>query len=149
MWNEKRSLMLSKFSTLFLGLLVALVLFTAPGLVRWLMHYSINAHEMYFPFFLASLYTGGFAALLLLYSLYKLLAAIGNGQVFNQKNVFYLRRISWCCVAGSVVALLSTLYYLPWLVAAIVAAFAALIVRVVKNVFAQAIALKEENDYTI
>ena len=44
---------------------------------------------------------------------------------------------------------LSALYYMPFLIVSAAAAFVGLILRVVKNVFAEAVRLKDENDYTI
>lgn len=149
MWNQKRSLALSKISVLvFMGLLLVLF-FTIPWLVRLLMDYSINAHEKFRFFFYATLYTGGVTAFILLYDLYQILKNIGNGNVFIYENVRHLRRISWFCILGAVICLVSCLYYFPWLFVGAAAAFMGLIVRVVKNVVAQAIVLKEENDYTI
>ena len=60
-----------------------------------------------------------------------------------------LRAVSWCCAAVAAVCLLSAGYYLPFLVAAMAAAFMALIVRIVKNVFQQAVRMKDELDYTV
>ncbi|MFV0413667.1 MAG: DUF2975 domain-containing protein [Oscillospiraceae bacterium] len=150
MWNQKRSLALSKlFTLLFMAGLAAVLLF-APRLVKWLILFSINAKPGYFWFYLATIYTGGVFAAALLYNMYRLLHCIGLGQVFTNKNVAFLRHISWCCFIGAVICLVSGLgYYLPWLVVGVAAAFMGLVVRVVKNIVAQAIILKEENDFTI
>ena len=51
--------------------------------------------------------------------------------------------------AGAAICLVSGFYYLPFFVVAACGAFMALIVRVIKNVFTEAIALKDENDFTI
>ncbi|NLB53899.1 MAG: DUF2975 domain-containing protein, partial [Syntrophomonadaceae bacterium] len=59
------------------------------------------------------------------------------------------RRISWSCFLGAVIALVSVFYYNSWLFVAVAAAFMGLIVRVLKNVFAQAVELKNESDYTV
>ena len=45
--------------------------------------------------------------------------------------------------------LFRSLYYMPFLIVSAAAAFVGLILRVVKNVFAEAVRLKDENDYTI
>ena len=77
------------------------------------------------------------------------LSALAAGQVFVSANVARLRRVSWCCMAACLLCLVSAWYYLPWLLVAVAAGFMALIVRIVKNCFAQAAAMKDELDFTI
>ena len=74
---------------------------------------------------------------------------ISEGEVFIPENVSILRLLSWCCIAAGLVCLFSALYYMPFLIVSAAAAFVGLILRVVKNVFAEAVRLKDENDYTI
>ena len=69
--------------------------------------------------------------------------------VFDLRNVKLLRQVSWCCVGAGAVCLVSCLYYLPFIAVAIAAGFMALIVRIVKNIFQQAIDMKAELDLTI
>ena len=45
--------------------------------------------------------------------------------------------------------LASTFYYAPWGLAGVAAGFMALLVRVIKNCFEQAVRMKDELDYTI
>jgi Flp pilus assembly protein TadB len=92
---------------------------------------------------------GAVPAAYLLYSLFRLLRRIETGQVFTADNVELLRRISWSCFAGAIIALISLFYYYPWVFVAVAAAFMGLIVRVVKNVVAQAVELQNEADYTV
>ncbi|WP_411654987.1 DUF2975 domain-containing protein [Anaeromassilibacillus sp. SJQ-1] len=87
--------------------------------------------------------------LFLLLCLHRLLRNIRRERVFEKENVTLLRVISWLCIAVGVVTLVSGLYYTSFFLVAAAAAFCGLIVRVVKNVFEQAIAIKTENDYTI
>ena len=88
-------------------------------------------------------------AAVLLWSLDRLLAAIARGEVFTAENIALLRRCSWCCMAVALICLGFTVTLFYFLLVAAAAAFIGLILRVVKNVFQQALALKEENDYTI
>ena len=62
---------------------------------------------------------------------------------------FCARRISWCCAGAAVVCLAAAYIYLPFAFLGVAAAFMALIVRVLKNAFAQAVHMKDELDYTI
>ncbi|HCR84567.1 DUF2975 domain-containing protein [Syntrophomonas wolfei] len=149
MWNGEKSIILSKLCVLlFMGLLVAAVV-TAPWLTQWYVEFSQAGLEEEAAYFMATIYVGSVPAAYLLYSLLKLLRRIETGQVFTAKNVELLRRISWSCFVGAGIALISLLYYYPWLFMGVAAAFMGLIVRVVKNVVAQAVELKNEADYTV
>ena len=88
------------------------------------------------------------SAVLLLY-LNRLLSRIHKGEFFSEANIFSLRLISWCSFCVAIVTLLAGLFYLSFLLVAVAFAFIGLIVRVVKNVFEQALAIKEENDLTV
>ncbi|MFA7077601.1 MAG: DUF2975 domain-containing protein [Syntrophomonas sp.] len=149
MWNGEKSIILSKLCVLlFMGLLVAAVV-TAPWLTQWYVEFSQAGLEEEAAYFMATIYVGSVPAAYLLYSLLKLLRRIETGQVFTAKNVELLRRISWSCFVGAGIALISLLYYYPWFFMGVAAAFMGLIVRVVKNVVAQAVELKNEADYTV
>lgn len=149
MWNGKRSISLSKLCILlFMGLLIVTVV-SAPWLTRWYFNFPRPELKETEAFFLATIYVGAVPAAYLLYSLLCLLRRIQSGQVFIIQNVENLRRISWTCFVGAGIALVSISYYLPWVFLALAAAFMGLIVRVVKNVVAQAVALQDEVDSTI
>lgn len=149
MWNDHRSIALSKscivvFMAALLGLAVS-----APWLVRWLLDFSRADLAGTEPLFLATIYSGCIPAAVLLWNLYRLLQRISAEQVFITENVDHLRRISWSCFAGAAICLTAALYYIPWGLVGVAAAFMGLIVRVVKNVVAQAVSLQDEVDYTI
>ncbi len=148
MWNGERSISLSKFCILFFIFALIAVVVSAPWLTRWFVDFSYVPKETEW-YFLATIYVGSIPAGYLLYNLFYLLRRIESDQVFIAKNVECLRRISWSCFAGAGVAFASGFYYLSWLFVFVAAAFMGLIVRVVKNVVAQAVALKDEADYTI
>ncbi|HHX77155.1 MAG TPA: DUF2975 domain-containing protein [Firmicutes bacterium] len=149
MWDDKKSLFLSKvFLFLFISGLIGVIV-TAPWLTRWFLDFSRAELKGTRPFFLATIYGGAIPAGILLYNLLGLLKRIEKEQVFIAKNVDCLRRISWSCFAGALIAIISTFYYFPWIFVAIAAAFMGLIVRIVKNVLAKAVELKDEVDYTV
>lgn len=149
MWNGEKSLALTKLCILlFLGLLLAAVV-SAPWLTRWFVDFSQAGLEGTASYFMSTIYVGFVPAAYLLYSLLVLIRRIDVGQVFIAANVELLRRISWSCFLGAVIALVSVLYYSPWFFVAVAAAFMGLIVRVLKNVFAQAVDLQDESDYTV
>ena len=149
MWNESKSLVLSKICViLFMALLLACAAL-APRLVATLTRMSIVASTQGAAPFLVTIYAGCAPAAALLVYLYLLLRRISAGQVFVRENTKYLRYISWCCYVGALICLASTLYYIPWLAVGIAAAFMGLIVRVVKNIIAKAVSLQDEADFTI
>ena len=101
--------------------------------------------------YLAVTYLTAAPAALVLYRLYRILANLAGGQVFVAQNVRHLQVISLCCLAAAAVYLAAALagrLAAMWVLGP-AAGFVGLLVRVVKNVFAQAVALKEENDFTI
>ena len=148
MWNGRKSISLSKLCIrLFMGLLVATVV-SAPWLTLWFLDFS-RAGQGTEAFFLATIYVGCVPAVYLLYNLFRLLDSLEAEQVFITENVERLRRISWSCFVGAGIAIVSVIYYIPWVFLAVSAAFMGLIVRVVKNVVAQAVALQDEVDSTI
>ncbi len=153
MWSEKKSLVLSKVFTILFMAALAGVLAGGPWLVPLAF---IEVHSLaLLPdpnitlYFMLTLYSGGLVAGAMLVLLYRLLYFIGLGQVFTVKNVGLLRGISWCCFVGAAICAASTFYYALWGLVGLAAAFVGLIVRVVKNVMAQAVCLKEENDFTV
>ena len=82
--------------------------------------------------------------------LVKLLLLVRRHLVFTDGAVSCLRTISWCCFIEAFLCLLSTRVFFPaHLAAAFVAGFLGLVLRVVKNVIEEAVALKAENDFTI
>ena len=149
MWTARRSVLLSKLGVLLFAILLLSVVVFAPWLVRWLVFFSRAHLQGIEHLFLATIYAGSVPAAVLLFNLFRLLERISSQEIFVQENVEYLRRISWSCFAGAGICLLSTLYYFPWILVAVPASFMGLIVRVVKNVVAQAVSLKLEADYTV
>lgn len=148
MWTKDYSLRLSVFFTrLFLGALVA-GLFFAPRIVGWLME-AAGGRPVFVGRICIAFYLCAAPAAVLLWSLDRLLAGIARGEVFTAGNIALLRRCSWCCMAVAAVCLVCSVTLFWFLLVTVAAAFIGLILRVVKNVFQQALAIKEENDYTI
>ena len=147
-WNKDKSIALSQICvTVFAALLAALDIgayrfsawFVQVRLMRWQLRVLL----------MISIYSGSIFAWICLYRLWRLIANIKRGAVFVGENVTHMRAISWCCVWAAAICLASAAYYLPLGFVAIAAGFMALIVRIVKNAFQQAIAMKDELDLTI
>jgi hypothetical protein len=149
MWNNKKSIALSKLCIFLFMILLFVTAFFAPWITRWFLGFSRTVLKGSEPFFITTIYTGFVPTAYLLYSLFRLLRRIEEEQVFIIENVEMLRRISWSCFAGASLSFISSFYYLPWVFVAVAAAFMGLIVRVVKNVVAKAVELQNEVDYTV
>jgi len=149
MWNDNRSLVLSKICVIIFIVLLAAAAILAPSLVSRLVDISSNARQAGAGLFLATIYVGSIPAAALLLSMYKLLRRISSGDVFVKENVSSLRFISWCFFAGAIVGTASAAYFIAWLPIGIASAFMCIVVRVVKNVIAKAVSLQDDADFTI
>jgi len=149
MWDDKKSITLSKICIFVFALMLVYIAISAPWIVRRLIDFSRADLAGKKGYFLLTIYSGSVPATILLFCLYRLLHRIEQEQVFITANVECLRRISWSCFSGAIISFISTFYYFPWFFVAVAAAFMGLIVRVVKNVVAQAVELKNESELTI
>ena len=148
-WSRDNSIVLSKvFIWIFAAfeILCAVILPTMVGGIARRRGMDVAIGKQYF---MTSFYALMVPASAGLWYLYRLLLNIGREEVFVESNVRCLRRISWVCYLAALISLLSTFYYLPFGVLAAAAGFMGLVLRVVKNVFAEAVNLKQENDFTI
>ncbi len=98
---------------------------------------------------LVTLYSCAVPAVILIIALDRLLTNIKEGNAFITQNVKCLRVISYCCFSVSILFIYFSFIRHFAFVIVIAAAFFGLILRVIKNVFEQAIIIREENDYTI
>ncbi len=149
-WNQNRSVKLSQ------GCLIAFAaLLTAADIGGyWLTQWALSiARTLRGPWdgalLMATLYACSALAWVLLFALWRLLWNMQKGVVFDARNVRYLRMTSWCCFGACLVCFASSLYWPPIMLVAIAAGFVGLIVRIVKNVFEQAITMKDELDFTV
>lgn len=78
-----------------------------------------------------------------------LLQSIRRERLFTPYCVALLRTISWCCMGEAFVFLALGALFVVCIFIAFVALLAGLCLRVVKNAFELAVALKEENDLTV
>lgn len=95
------------------------------------------------------LYLCNVPGFLLLYDMERLLKNLRNGKVFVPENVSLLRRISWCCFIAALLCLAGCLRIRVLGCITIAAGFMGLVVRIVRNVFAQAIPMRDELDLTV
>ena len=118
-----------------------------PFIARWYDVYSNK--ESIFPQFVSSVYAAMIPAGIIVYLLNRLLSNIRKGEVFEHENVKCLRIISYCCFAIAAVSAVMTVWRLLAVIVVLAFAFMGLLLRVLKNVFEQAVLLREENDLTV
>lgn len=147
-WNRDKSVVLSQVCAAIFALCLLALDIGAYWIASWFVRSEL-LRAQYAALLMVSLYSGSVFAWLCLYRLWRLLDNIRRGELFVSENVRCMRAVSWCCAGASAVCALSALYYTPFLFITVAAGFMALIVRIVKNAFEQAIAMKDELDLTV
>ncbi|GGD03874.1 DUF2975 domain-containing protein [Enterococcus wangshanyuanii] len=147
-WTDKKSIKLSKWCLyLFSGMVVLTMVFISTVIDAIVPVDIVSPENRYLFVITLELCLG--IGLVILFFLNHLISNIDNNETFAEGNIKTLRIISWFCFLESLILLISTTYYYPWLFVAGLTAFIGLIVRIIKNVFCQALLIKTENDYTI
>lgn len=151
MWNKDKSIILSQIIIKIVYAIIVICCVTAPLIVKYYDNTVIipTGGESVFTPLLITLYSIVPPALIALICLDLLLNNIRKNQPFIKQNVKYLRIISYCCFAGAALFIYFSILRPFAFVIVAAAAFFGIILRVVKNCFEQAVALREENDYTI
>ena len=155
-WTQNKSIVLSKICVFIFAILGILLNIYIHHDIKFIILRRVyipfpreELLKQYIIFTLIAVYIMDVLAYTALLLLYRLLCNIHKSKVFTLENVKYLRLLSWCCFIASFVCFILTFYYLPFVLLVTGSAFMALILRVVKNVFTEAIEIKQENEYTI
>ena len=122
-------------------------IFMVPFIARWYDMYSNK--ESIFIQFTVLVYLAMIPAAVILFLLNKLLSNISKEKVFVDENVGCLRIISYCCFVIALLSGVMAYWRLLAIVLVLAFSFIGLLLRVLKNVFEQAVALREENDLTV
>ena len=131
------------------GLLILILDWVVWPISRWLMLFIVDMQYCDTVLLIICLYVCNVPGFVLLWCMDKLLRNLRQGKVFEDDNVRLLKNISICCFVVSVISLslCSRIYSLG--IVALMTAFMGLIVRIVKNVFSSAIAMRSELDLTV
>ena len=143
-WTMDKSLKLSRACVTVFSVMLAALCVTGPWFWKMVLY-----RESVVWLYMIVTYCSAIPAALVLFCLHRLLKNIAQEDVFCEENVQYLRVMSWCCIAAGAVYFLAGFFDWYLFVFCVAAAFVGLMLRVVKNVFAQALVIKAENDYTI
>lgn len=79
-----------------------------------------------------------------LFNIKKLLKNCLGGLVFGDSNISALKKVCVCCLFGAVITLVSGHFYMPFYVVSVAAAGCALIVKVIKDLFAAELQSRRE-----
>lgn len=151
-WDDKKSILLSQICTWVLTAAAIILMVCGQWITEGFLKLVEMPPERYFWPVLCAGYLCGIAALIMFFTLAGILGRISRQEIFTAQNVSALRRISWTCVGAMLVCLFlifllqRTVLLIPLVIAE---GFVALIVRVVKNVFQQAVRMRQELDLTI
>lgn len=148
--GKDKSVFLTSILVKVVYVLVAVCCVAAPFLVgRYDSLVVASGQESVYLPLLVTLYCAVPFGVVALVCLDKLLCNIRKEQSFIMQNVTLLRIISYCCFGEVFVFVYITILKPFAAVVMIACAFMGLILRVVKNVFEQAVRIREENDFTI
>ncbi len=147
MWNKDKSIILSQIliKICYVGIVVCAVI--APELVK--LYEKRAGTEGLYTLLLATLLCCVPPAVIALVCLDVLLWNIQKNRAFIEQNVKLLRSISYCCFCVAVIFIYFSILRPFAFVIVFAAGFFGIILRVVKNCFQQAVAIREENDFTI
>lgn len=141
----------SLFITSVLVKIVFVFLVAAPFFIPWTASWydSVSMQEPIFWPLCICLYLTLIPAFILVFCLNRILSNVKTGAVFTAGTVKMLRVISYCCFTAAVIFAVLGIWRLLALLLCFAAAFVGLLLRVLKNVFQQAVLIREENDFTI
>ena len=146
-WTSAKSLLLSRCLTIATLMLGIVSLFCIPVITEW--YDAISGEEPIHIVLNIILYLSAILGILSLWQLLMLLNRLAKQQVFVAENARCFRLISWCCFGVAILWLVLTFWRFLAFFVAFIAAFAGLLLRVMKNMLETAVELREENDFTI
>ena len=149
-WNRDKSVLLSQVSTRTIMVLGAILAVVLPILcLNGFFDNRAFIDTQNVMLIMPAYYAFCIPVYIALFSLDRLLTAVKHDEVFTAKNVRYLRIISWACFATAIVLLISMFVSITFFALAIISAFFGIVLRAMKNLFAAAVELQDENNYTI
>lgn len=147
--KKDSSILFSRVLVWVFGVLILILDWAVWPISRWVTRFIVDMQFRDTVLLIICLYVCNLPGFMLLWCMDKLLRNLRQGKVFEDDNVRLLKNISICCFVVSVISLsLCTRIYSLGIVA-LMTAFIGLIVRIVKNVFSSAIAMRSELDLTV
>ena len=140
---------------IFFAVALAALTATFPWFFRWLYvdYHNLNGANavtlanvktVTWAFYLCVPFAGA-----ALFCLSSLMWELLRGRVFTRKNVRFLGAVTWCCLGVLLVTGGFGWRYVPLFIITLAMGVVGVLVKVVENVMAAAVSLREENDLTI
>lgn len=146
--SQKASFKMSLYTVRFLFVFFAVFGVFLPYILKNFTHFVAGDDTLY-PIMLTVIYISYIPIYIAFIGLHKLLLNIRREILFEDSNVTILTCLSWCCFAIGVIYGLFGILYIWSLFAALLGCFMWMILRVLKNVFEQAVHIRCENDLTV
>lgn len=146
MYTSEKSTKLTLAVTYLAAVILALLMLFAAPVAR---HILGDGAKSAFHAAVTAFYVCCPAGWLALYSIRKILKNVLTDTVFTADTVKLLRQLSWYCAFVAAVSFVTTFFCRIFFTFTIGAAFMTLILRVLKNVMAKAVEIREENELTI
>ena len=147
--KKDSSILFSRVLVWVFGVLILILDWAVWPISRWVTRFIVDMQFRDTVLLIICLYVCNVPGFMLLWCMDKLLRNLRQGKVFDSDNVELLKNISICCFVISIISLslCTRIYFLG--IVALMTAFMGLIVRIVKNVFSSAIAMRSELDLTV
>lgn len=127
---------------------VGILLFTLPLLLDWYCQFRVLL-PIERTAITVAFYCCAVVVAIALWNLDGLLRSIRKSLVFTWENVRRIGTVSLCCGITALICAVATMAYYPLIFMVVVMGFLCLVVSVVRQVMAAAVAIREENDLTI
>ena len=146
MYTSEKSTKLTLFCTYIFCVLFAIMTVAFVPISKWLSYRepSFNVTEVSIAFYICC--PLGWVTLI---SIIRLLKNVLKDEVFTEETVKILRIMSWCCAIVCLVCFAAFLFFRLFIIFSICSGLMMLILRVLKNVMARAVEIKNENELTI
>ncbi|MBQ8503967.1 MAG: DUF2975 domain-containing protein [Clostridia bacterium] len=146
MYTSIKSTKLTLIVTYIFYILLVWMMFACYPIAQWVIGPGQRASTLAAVIAFYSCCPAAWVALL---GITKILKNVLKDEVFTHETVKTLRVLSWCCAFVALVSFITFFFYKLFIVFSLGAALMMLILRVLKNVMARAVEIKEENELTI
>lgn len=147
-WSKDSSVKLTSVLIKAAMVMLTISLFIMPWAAKYYESISVVGDKIAVPL-MVTFYLCAVCGYIILAVLLKLIHNIAKSRIFVQENVKYLWILSNLCFLISLITLYLASQRILAFVLTFAAAFFGLILRVIKNCFNEAVAMREENDLTV
>ena len=146
--NKQRSVTVTLWANRFIALLLGVLIFTLPLLLRWYCQFRLLS-QLEQNAIIIAFYCCAVVVAVALWRMDQVLRAIREGLVFIRENVRRIRTVRWCCGLVGLICLPAAFCYYPLVFMVVIMVFLFLVISVVCQVMDAAVTIREENDLTV